>query len=202
MSLLADNILESSDLSMWFSSGYTANSAKIDFCCNASHDAIQKYCSRVFLSSTYTQEIISSGTDQLFLAQFPLISISSLKVDTSELDTALYSYDSSLFSDGIIQLFTMLRPEIKINITYLAGYARNSLPYDLKFACLLQTSYYFNTYGGENNFLGFSEISKMNETLKKDNSLFVGGLLGEVVGIIEKYKRLEAGTIACYRGLL
>ena len=103
---------------------------------------------------------------------------------------------------GIISLSTyFIRPNAIIKISYDAGYPFDSIPFDLRMATLLQTQYFLKSFGGESGSkLGLKSFSKMNENVTKDDNLSNYGLVSEVVGLLESYKRMEAPLIQSYRG--
>lgn len=94
------------------------------------------YCNRVFLSATYTEERYDgTGQDELVLKHYPVTAVSEIipykdgDALTVEDDYVIYDADS-----GIIKLVdgkTFPVSTLQIKVTYTAGYAFASLPYDL-----------------------------------------------------------------------
>ena len=82
-----------------------------------------------------------------------------------------------------------------VEVVYSAGYT--SIPYTLKQACLFQLQFLYNNYGGSSS-LGFNSRSKMGESESKDKSIGENGLIGEVIGLVNRFKRMEAPNVSMF----
>jgi hypothetical protein len=111
--------------------------------------AIERYCHRRFLSTTYTDEEYSAtGTDQLVLRQRPIISVSSFSIRDTNLNQADWDViDSQTYfaqsEAGVLNLlFRAIGGTNRYKITYTAGYA--TIPEDLAEACASLACFYVN----------------------------------------------------------
>jgi len=203
------NFITTGDLENWFTSSiYLDNQEKIDFCCNSAYKLVENYCSRNFKQMTYTEQYKSQGNSEVILKNYPFITLNEFKIfqnDNDSLIADIIAENIEYFIDndvGIISLSTyFIRPNAIIKISYDAGYPFDSIPFDLRMATLLQTQYFLKSFGGESGSkLGLKSFSKMNENVTKDDNLSNYGLVSEVVGLLESYKRMEAPLIQSYRG--
>jgi len=103
----------------------TDDDALLESLINRISAAVESYCKRKFKARDYTEKYDGDGTSILFLKQYPVNSVSSLKIGESVLDTSSYVIYSdegkirlkySVFSEGIQN----------VEITYNAGYQDGS----------------------------------------------------------------------------
>lgn len=104
--------------------------------------AVKKFCHRDFYETEYIEYLdVSSGQDQLYLKQYPLISIEEVNNDADWLYAASTEVDSDDYAmiedEGIIQLKTGIslsagRRAVKVEYTAGYGDAIEDLPEDLK----------------------------------------------------------------------
>jgi hypothetical protein len=98
-------------------------------------DAMQRYCSRSFLKKRYVQEFFKDEytnkgfnagfVGELFLYQYPLISIESIQeIDSEDTAVDITDYRSVLDTALIRRRNGWFRSNEKLVVTYLAGYTR------------------------------------------------------------------------------
>lgn len=109
---------------------------------NFASDFIQNYCNRKFIKNTYTsEEYDGNGALDLYLKNFPIISVTSIDqwdtfTDSSEYtftvntEYLIYSVEGYIYMRG-----GWYRGRKNFQITYVAGYLIADVPYDLKKAC-------------------------------------------------------------------
>lgn len=122
---------------------------------NRASDECENYVNGPIVNKTITEKLDGTGTDTKVLTYTPVQSVTSVKLDgvdiTSNVD--FYSYgviftkDKTPFTEG----------RKNIDITYTAGYGttKDTIPQNLKHACLLIVHYFYkrdaldysNTYG-------------------------------------------------------
>jgi uncharacterized phiE125 gp8 family phage protein len=159
---------------------------------NLIHDLInrvssifEEYCGRTFLQADYTEYYDGEGSAMLFLDKYPVQSVDSIYDDVSwqwgsdtKLDSAYYRiaderiivYNYGTFSKGTQN----------IKITYNAGFT--SVPYDLKQACVEETSRLFDSSKNSNRDI----ISNTNQR-------------GTVQYIIDKFLPLTQSILNRYK---
>lgn len=137
---------------------------------NAATDAIENYCGRRFVSTTYTnEEYVATNVDQIVLKQRPVTTLSNLDIRDSGLnysswetiDTKLYFCDANSHqaNAGVIDLmFKALGRWNRYRVTYTAGYT--TIPNDLAEACATVAAYYVKNADGNANLKRMSEGSR------------------------------------------
>ena len=146
---------------------------------NQMTDYIETYCDRRFITTTYTDvEYDGTGTYELQLEQYPVITFTQLEVNNavdntdswSDVDTDDYWVDND---NGIITKTSLFASgKCRYRVTYEGGYA--SIPHDLQFACLVLVSEFFNkrkAMGVKSETLGdhsiqFEGIMRENKTIQ------------------------------------
>lgn len=162
--------------------------------------AIERYCGRRFLSTTYTdEEYDSTNTNQLILRQRPVTLLTSLGVrdsglndpDFETIDSELYFLDSNA---GVLDLnFNARGSWNRYNVSYTAGYT--TIPEDLAEACVSLACYYFNNADGSDVGVaqkkeGQRELRYANGSLKFDSIIQNLG----IDGIIDSYANYPVMT--------
>ena len=117
-------------------------------------DRVQKsfeaYCNTSFESASYTEYYDGTGNGYLFLKNIPVTSISSIYDDSSWLwasTSLLPSADYRIMNNNTVYYKSYLTAEIQnIKITYVAGYADDSIPNDLQQACIEEVGRKYNNY--------------------------------------------------------
>lgn len=106
----------------------------------------ESICGRYFISREHTTYISGDGEDYIYLPNRPITSVSGVWVDFYRdfedddlVDTDDYYISNE--SDCIIlapssEQYNFPRARENVKIIYTAGYARASIPYDLKRACI------------------------------------------------------------------
>lgn len=135
--------------SLGLTSGYTAKDNLIIRKINQATRAIEAYCGRRFLATTYTDEQYNAtNINQIILRQRPVITFTDLSIRDSSLNiTSWESIDSQLYfvdnSAGLIDLNFVARGRwMRYKVTYSAGYT--TIPEDLAEACASLAAFYVN----------------------------------------------------------
>ncbi|KXG42874.1 head-tail connector protein [Tepidibacillus decaturensis] len=100
---------------------------------NASSNVIENYCNRSFIESTYTdEEYDGKETSNLILKNFPVYSVTSIKIDDVLVDSTEYKVRKD---SGIVVRLNSVWPAgiMNIKVTYTAGYT--AIPADVELAC-------------------------------------------------------------------
>lgn len=109
-----------------------------------SQGLIERWARRRFDSQTYTaQTIDGSGRPALMLPQYPVVTLSEIRVDAAR----SFGSETVIASDryfvesaaGLVHLKSgvWLAGDSVVLVTYTAGYASDAIPSDLKTACLI-----------------------------------------------------------------
>lgn len=110
----------------------TSKDALLEGLINAGSNIIENYCKRSFKEQTYTdEEYDGTGTKNLPLNNFPVSTITSIKIDGVLIDVTEYK---TRLSSGIVVRLDSTWPEgiMNIKVSYTAGYA--SVPPDIELA--------------------------------------------------------------------
>jgi hypothetical protein len=121
----------------------TSQNSLLDFLINSASMAIESYCRRKIKDVSYAdEEYDGSGTRNLNLRQFPVSSITSIKIDDVALDISEYKFKKS---SGIVNRLKALWPKEfqNIKVSYTAGYS--SVPADIELACKHLVKFYYKT---------------------------------------------------------
>jgi hypothetical protein len=166
---------------------------------NIASDFITRYCDNKFLPlTTYTDEAYDgNGTRIMYLKNKPVVSVTAVKVwdtyDNSVSDTLVEhdDYIVDLTEGYIYKRGYWARGYKNYRITYQAGYTSEaSIPYDLKYACMLLTNLIYTQRGksGIN-----SETMGKYSISYKDNSQTIYGMSipSEILGVLNLYKRYQ-----------
>lgn len=84
---------------------------------------IKRYCGRDFEATDYTHVLDGNGQDELYLPQFPLISVTTVKISDSEIT------DYVMLTESLYRSSKWTSGRRNIEITYRAGY--ETVPADL-----------------------------------------------------------------------
>lgn len=143
---------------------------------NQATRAIEAYCGRRFLQTTYTDELYTApNTNQLVLRNRPIVGSVSLGVrDTSLNDDDFEAVETSLyFSDansGVIDLnFRAIGSWGRYRVTYTAGYA--TIPEDLAEACATLAAYYVTNASGTQVGLNMKQEGQRSTRYGNNNHL-------------------------------
>ncbi len=105
--------------------------------------AIETFCNRIFAKQTYTETIAGNGTNKLRIAQYPLVSVTSITND--EITVASTDYTTQDRESGYIYSnygwYNTLGEKL-YSVVYVSGYilpgmaGTRDLPYDIEDACI------------------------------------------------------------------
>ena len=144
---------------------------------------VNSYCKRVFLTTSFTEYYDGNGQRELILRNVPIISISTLyNADANR------TFDSSTEVDvsadvlikkqsGIIELWNneaaFIKGSANIKITYVAGYALASIPFDIQMAVRLMVAqkymkYSTREYNHQSQTIGDMTTTYSNEDIPKE----------------------------------
>jgi uncharacterized phiE125 gp8 family phage protein len=121
----------------------TSEDSLIESLINAVSDQIENYCRRKLKEQTYTdEEYDGTNSASLLLSQFPVSSITSVKIDDVLIDSSEYKLRKST---GILIRKNSTWPKdiMNIKVTYVSGY--NPVPSDLELACKHMVMFYYKT---------------------------------------------------------
>jgi hypothetical protein len=147
--------------------GVTSDDLAIEMFINAASERIAAWCDRVFIEAEYTE--LHSGRRQNFLLpnQYPIWSISEIRIDNSRnwsdaqtlVPSSAYSlsdYNTTIQYDG-----SFPTGYNNIRIIYTAGYA--TIPSDLKLACLWFVEWFYRHRSRED--MGRTTMTKNSESI-------------------------------------
>lgn len=160
-------------------------------------DFIDRFANRSFIKATYTdQEYDGDGKNNIYLRDYPIITVASVVNYDSYNAAAIYTYTVNTeyllyLNEGYIFMRGITTPGHKnYRITYDAGYLLADVPYDLKNACAqLAGLVYYNKgkSGIKSEAIGKYSVSYgMNE-------LKIAGIpvSADIAGVIEQYRRIN-----------
>ena len=87
--------------------------------------AVETYCNRTFPSAAYTETYDGTGTDMLYLNQYPITAVASVTLDDETVASADYTRETT----GIYYEDGWTKGRRNVSITYTAGYV--TIPADL-----------------------------------------------------------------------
>jgi len=188
---------------------------KIKLLINMATDYIESQTGRRYVSTVHTsEEYDGTGTQQIQLKAFPVITFTSLEVnnasDNSEswstisssdywvdTDTGIITRTSSFLDfddseDGEETLSETIfqRGKNKYRATYTSGYS--SIPYDLQFACMTLVGQFLNTGAGS----GIKSESLGDHSITyQDVTELTSGMKGGIVeDILQKYRDIPLAS--------
>lgn len=157
---------------------------------------IESITNRKLIAQDYTLQkyTVVNTSHYLYLRNYPINSISKLAEYDSQADTELYSYtentDYLIYADEGYVYFWSRMPlgHHHVRVSYNAGWAIASIPYDLKLACAQLAGLYYTTKM-KSGVLSES-IGDYSITFDKNNMGTAGlPIPPEVYNTILKYKR-------------
>jgi hypothetical protein len=192
-------------LSVTISSLSSADANKMSFLLNIASQQICSFAGRLFALASYSECFDGVSTDMFVPREWPVQSIVSLKFssDGDFINSTDQKAEAGISADGTsVDLhdgLTTPRGRATCELVYTAGYP--SLPYDLRYAALIQYQYLTRNSGSTagSAMLGLKSISKMGEGQTKDSNIETHGLCGEALGIVEKYRRMEAPRVTMFQ---
>lgn len=163
---------------------------RIKFLINGFSEFIESYAGRGLAKGTFTQKLDSYGHGKIYLRTWPILSITSIKIDNVLVSAGDYLpyneqgsilYRSGGWPDG----------DQNIEVIYSGGYVLpkdadddnpRTLPYDIELACVK----------GVGNLLNKSDAEGVRSSNSGGMSVnFADGLDSEVKGILDSYKVLN-----------
>lgn len=110
---------------------------------NSVSDQIENYCRRKLKERVNTdEEYDGTNSSNLLLSQYPVSSVSSIKIDDVLVDPSEYKVRKG---SGILVRLNSKWPKdvLNIKVTYTGGY--NPVPSDLELACKHMVMFYYKT---------------------------------------------------------
>lgn len=144
--------------------------------------AVEDYCGRKFESATFTQDYNGSGTRNLMLQQFPIVSVTTVtrtKADAANTEVTVVKTEYNVHKDaGILQMHPVnysdsavwLKGDMNYEIVYVAGYASGSMPKAIIGACKIWIAVIFekakhNLFAVQSTTLGEETINFSTEAI-------------------------------------
>lgn len=174
----------------------TNEQALVELFAKAATGQIQNYCDRLLLMGTYTEVWDGQGSDLILPKEFPIVSVASIKFASDggfSGAIALQPQTYSVTEECISLRGGVLTPNGvgQLQVIYDAGYA--TIPMDLQLACVRQIQYMWGQTGKQGGAMtGLKEVSKMQERQVKDDTIASKGLIADVIGTLDNYRRMEA----------
>lgn len=169
--------------------------ANVQLCVAAASKQILNFIDLDIKAASFVEVWDGADSDELVTKQWPINSITSIKLssngvftNSTPLDSSGYYTDgnSIMFRDG----FRVPRGRGLLQVIYNAGYT--TVPEDLQLACLMQTQYLLQQTGKIPPMVGLESVRKMDESQTKDKNLSEHGLRAEVEAMCKEYQRFEA----------
>lgn len=162
---------------------------------NSASEFIESYCSRKFVSATYTEYYNGGNTNKLLLNQYPVTTLTSVQYWDYQSQGIIESYtehtDYELYSnDGYLYKVSGWSKGTKnYKVVYVAGYSTSTMPSDLKNACKEICKYLYNLRDKQ----GLSSETVDVRTLSYDKTLNVG-IPKNILAMLDQYVRMDLGT--------
>lgn len=169
-------------------SAKTENDSKIERFINAASMWIGTYCDRRFVSQSYTEYFHGRRQNFIMPRQWPVTSITSLKVDNSRdwgnPNSLIASTEYEIADDGTTIVYDSHFPNGQKNIQLISTCGYTTIPYDLEQACLQLIEWWYRH--NERQDIGRTSMGKGDENV---------GVLAEVpkhiLQVLDGYKRIE-----------
>jgi uncharacterized phiE125 gp8 family phage protein len=170
-------------------SAETSQDTRMELLINAASDSIERYLDRKIKSQTITEIQHGRRQDILILREWPVTSITELRVDMdhvfSDASTLIPSADYGIGDDknSLVYYDTVFpRGNNNVKIVYVAGYA--TVPSDIEYAALLFCEWLYL-------FRNRQDIGRTSKS-KGDESMSVSQGMPDIVRqMIEPYRRME-----------
>lgn len=129
------------------------------------------YCRQEFVKAEYTETYDGDGESNLLLDHLPVVSVSSLKIDTIVTAADKYAIRKPEGEIKLIDGSVFTKDFENVEITYEAGYA--SVPEDVKYVCLDMCARKFKMIdsgrlGMTSQSFGDQSVSYLNKDLTDD----------------------------------
>lgn len=157
--------------------------AEISFRVKSVQSMIRSYCGINFTTANYVEAFDSLGSNIIVTTEYPINNIIELKYNGEAQDLNNVVIHSS-------KRFVALkrkppRGNAVVELTYNAGFAQ--IPEEITNALI--ELYFFKR---QDFPLGVRSLSKMQESITFDDSVFSYGIPATVRAVLDKYKRLDA----------
>lgn len=119
----------------------TSYDTVLELLINMASDVIEQFLGTPVLNGSYTEKLDGDGTNVLVPRHYPIISVSSLKVDGEAVSSDdYYVYEGYIYSEQ-----TLAEGHQNIELIYTAGWGAtmSDIPLDLKLACIKLASYWY-----------------------------------------------------------
>jgi len=162
----------------------------VQTCRDAAQDAFDQYTNRRLREAVYTHQMDGNGLHMLVARQFPIVSISSIKVDPAWVfgsGTLVPSTDYIVENDTLLLKKTVWEQGIRnYQMVYTAGYGGAvPVPPDIVFAMKLLVEFLY--HGRDDQRLGIQARGKVGETLT-----FLEDVPKTIWTLIDQYERKNA----------
>lgn len=171
----------------------TSQDAKLTLFLEAASDTIESMCQRKFAEATYTELFQGNRGNTLVPFQYPISSVSEVRVDFDRLwtdaETLVPASDYGLSSDGLfITRYAGSFPYGRdvIRAVYTAGYL--VVPSDLQLAVLWAAEWYYlhNNRG---------DMGRTNKSKGDESVGILSAMPLMIKEIVQRYKRMEFPTL-------
>lgn len=174
-------------------SGTTSEDSILGFLINEVSRLINSYTGRYLLQKTWTEYHDGNGSQGLILAQYPIVSVTSVVDDInraftgSAISTSLYYL---MKDSGIIMpmptFYGFVHGQANVKVVYIAGYALASVPQNLQLAVKRWVAAQYFRYVNkrheiQSETVGDKTTTFLNQDIPKDVAL----LLNEFRRIVE-----------------
>lgn len=172
---------------------------------NSVSEMVSKYCNRNFIADTYSEFYKGSGRQKLILNQYPINTITSVKVDSASLTagTDYVTSDQTYLDQGIIfknagwtwygyltgLVGELTAPVDNIEVVYSAGYTlepetSRTLPWELEDAVISMVENMYNEQ--QNGTVGIKQITQG----KLSYTFFSNSLIERYSSVLDAYKKV------------
>lgn len=178
-------------------------------------DAIARYCDRNFLKATVTEKVRGYGSQVLRLSRYPLVSITSVTLDGTAVDSS--AWDTTPQEDdaarGELRHLTgcwewtadfdrdSAAPEQRARterplytVVYVGGYvlpggSPRTLPYDIERACIQTVVALYRSEGQDRTIVSETVMSASRTYARGTGAGDVGILPADAAQLLERYRR-------------
>lgn len=130
--MAAGDLTTLANVKSWLGVSNTDDDAQLSRLITAASDFVASYCSRVFVSTVFTdRKYHGNGNSTLVLRNWPIISIQELAIDGVDVPASSYTfYDRMIYlNNGVFN-----RGLANVAVSYTAGYA--TIPFGLEQAVI------------------------------------------------------------------
>jgi uncharacterized phiE125 gp8 family phage protein len=168
----------------------TGMDSMIELFINAASDDIERYCQRQFKSQSYTEYHHGRNQNILLLDQYPIISVTELRID---FEADFTSSDSLIDSDDyrigdanntiiLVNGQVFSKGFHNIRVIYTAGFS--TIPSSLENACLWIVAYYNRMREGQN-------IGRTSKSKEGESAGYIQNWPPHVKATLDQFRRTE-----------